>query len=113
MTDAQTNSAGSRSTQNAASVPGAAVNENGLTALTDQEKINLSSGKKNKIISTFSDAVAFVQNALADKSNVDRAYLGKVPDHVVRRVQADTGLDIRGFGVRYLQYQYNARLQHN
>ena len=99
VTDAQTNSAGSRSTQNAASVPGAAVNENGLTALTDQEKINLSSGKKNKIISTFSDAVAFVQNALADKSNVDRAYLGKVPDHVVRRVQADTGLDIRGFGV--------------
>ena len=78
---------------------GAAVNENGLTALTDQEKINLGSGKRNKVISTFSDAVSFIKNALADKSNVDLAYLGKVPDHVVRRVQADTGLDIRGFGV--------------
>lgn len=88
------------SQQNTAAPTGeAAVNENGLAALTEQEKINLSSGKKNKVISTFSDAVTFVKRALADKSNVDRAYLGKVPDRVVRQVQADTGLDIRGFGV--------------
>ena len=97
--DAKTQRTGPQSTQNAAPGSGAAVNENGLTALTDQEKINLGSGKRNKVISTFSDAVSFIKNALADKSNVDRAYLGKVPDHVVRRVQADTGLDIRGFGV--------------
>ena len=88
------------SQQNTAALTGeAAVNENGLAALTEQEKINLSSGKKNKVISTFSDAVTFVKRALADRSNVDRAYLGKVPDRVVRQVQADTGLDIRGFGV--------------
>lgn len=88
------------SQQNTAAPTGeAAVNENGLAALTEQEKINLSSGKKNKVISTFSDAVTFVKRALADRSNVDRAYLGKVPDRVVRQVQADTGLDIRGFGV--------------
>ena len=88
------------SQQNTAAPTGeAALNENGLAALTEQEKINLSSGKKNKVISTFSDAVTFVKRALADKSNVDRAYLGKVPDRVVRQVQADTGLDIRGFGV--------------
>lgn len=97
--DAKTQRTGPQSTQNAAPGSGAAVNENGLTALTDHEKINLGSGKRNKVISTFSDAVSFIKNALADKSNVDRAYLGKVPDHVVRRVQADTGLDIRGFGV--------------
>lgn len=97
--DAKTQRTGPQSMQNAAPGSGTAVNENGLTALTDQEKINLSSGKRNKVISTFSDAVSFIKNALADKSNVDRAYLGKVPDHVVRRVQADTGLDIRGFGV--------------
>lgn len=97
--DAKTQRTGPQSMQNAAPGAGTAVNENGLTALTDQEKINLGSGKRNKVISTFSDAVSFIKNALADKSNVDRAYLGKVPDHVVRRVQADTGLDIRGFGV--------------
>ena len=97
--DAKTQRTGPQSMQNAAPGSGTAVNENGLTALTDQEKINLCSGKRNKVISTFSDAVSFIKNALADKSNVDRAYLGKVPDHVVRRVQADTGLDIRGFGV--------------
>lgn len=97
--DTKTQRTGPQSMQNAAPGSGTAVNENGLTALTDQEKINLGSGKRNKVISTFSDAVSFIKNALADKSNVDRAYLGKVPDHVVRRVQADTGLDIRGFGV--------------
>lgn len=83
----------------AASRVEAAVNENGLTALTVQERLNLSSGAKNKIVSTFQEAVDFVKNALSNTQNVDRAYLGKVPDRVVRQVQADTGLDIRGFGV--------------
>lgn len=95
--DAQTQKAGIQSAQNAAPVSEAAVNENGLTALTDQEKINLSSGKRNKVISTFSDAVSFIKNALADKSNVDRAYLGKVPDNTARRVFEDTGIDIIGY----------------
>lgn len=81
----------------AAPVTGTAVNENGLTALTDQEKINLSSGKKNKVVSTFSDAVAFIKNALSDKNNVDRAYLGKVPDAVSQKILADTGLNISGY----------------
>lgn len=95
--DAKTQRTGAQSTQNAAPVSGAAVNENGLTALTDQEKINLSSGKRNKVISTFSDAVSFIKSALADKSNVNRAYLGKVPDDVAQRVYHDTGVDIRGY----------------
>ncbi len=86
-----------RSKENTTPVPGTAVNENGLTALTDQEKINLSSGKRNKIISTFSDAVSFVKNALAVKQSADRAYLGKVPDTVARRVWEDTGVDITGY----------------
>ncbi len=75
----------------------AAVNENGLTALTEQERVNLSSGAKNKIVSTFQEAVDFVKNALANKQNVDRAYLGKVPDAVARKVLADTGLNISGY----------------
>lgn len=95
--DAKTQRTGAQSTQSAAPVSGAAVNENGLTALTDQEKINLSSGKRNKVISTFSDAVSFIKSALADKSNVNRAYLGKVPDDVAQRVYHDTGVDIRGY----------------
>ena len=75
------------------------VNENGLHAFSEQERINLSSGKKNKVISTFSEAVSFVKNALSNRQNVDRAYLGKVPDSVARTIRQNTGLDIRGFGV--------------
>ena len=75
------------------------VNENGLMSLTEQEQVNLSSGKKNKVISTFSEAVSFVKNALSDKQSVDRAYMGKVPDNISRMVQQNTGLDIQGFGV--------------
>ncbi len=85
-------------TQNAAPGMETAVNENGLNAYTEQERVNLSSGKKNKVISTFQDAVSFVRNALSNKQNVDRAYLGKVPDRVAQRILTDTGVDIRGMG---------------
>ena len=82
---------------NTAPQAGAVSNENGLNAFSEQEQVNLSSGKKNKIVSTFSDAVSFVKNALADKSNVDRAYLGKVPESVAQKVLMDTGIDISGY----------------
>ena len=86
--------------QNTAPVQtGAAVNENGLTAFSKREQENLSSGARNKIISTFQDAVSFVRNALSNRQSMDRAYLGKVPEATARRVQADTGIDIQGFGV--------------
>jgi len=78
---------------------GTAFNENGLSALTEQEKVNLSSGKRNKVISTFQDAVDFVKSAIANKQSVNRAYLGKVPDTVAQTVKHNTGLDISGFGV--------------
>lgn len=85
-------------TQNAAPGVEMAVNENGLNSYSEQERVNLSSGKKNKVISTLQDAVSFVRNALSNKQNVDRAYLGKVPDRVAQKVLADTGVDIRGMG---------------
>ena len=84
--------------QNAAPSVETAVNENGLNSYSEQERVNLSSGKKNKVISTLQDAVSFVRNALSNKQNVDRAYLGKVPDRVAQKVLADTGVDIRGMG---------------
>lgn len=85
--------------QKAVPVPGAAaVNENGLMALTPLEQENLSSGKRNKVISTFQDAVSFVRNALRNKQSVDRAYLGKIPDSVSGQILGHTGIDIRGFG---------------
>lgn len=84
--------------QNAAPGVETAVNENGLNSYSEQERVNLSSGKKNKVISTLQDAVSFVRNALSNKQNVDRAYLGKVPDRVAQKVLADTGVDIRGMG---------------
>lgn len=85
-------------TQTAAPGVETAVNENGLNSYSEQERVNLSSGKKNKVISTLQDAVSFVRNALSNKQNVDRAYLGKVPDRVAQKVLADTGVDIRGMG---------------
>lgn len=72
-------------------------NENGLLSLTEQEKVNLSSGAKNKVVSTFQDAVQFVRNALANKASVERAYMGKVPESTARRVMQETGTDISGY----------------
>ena len=57
-------------------------NENGLSSLSAHEIENLSSGKKNKVLTTFNDAVQFIKNALRNKQIVDRAYLGKVPNFV-------------------------------
>ena len=74
-------------------------NENGLLSLTEQEKVNLSSGAKNKVVSTFQDAVQFVRNALANKASVERAYMGKVPESTARRVMQETGINIDGMGV--------------
>lgn len=74
-------------------------NENGLLSLTEQEKVNLSSGAKNKVVSTFQDAVQFVRNALANRASVERAYMGKVPESTVRRVMQETGINIDGMGV--------------
>ncbi len=75
----------------------AGVNENGLASLTEQEKVNLSSGAKNKVVTTFQDAVQFVRNALKNKGSSDRAYMGKVPDSTARRVMQETGMDISGY----------------
>lgn len=72
-------------------------NENGLLSLTEQEKVNLSSGAKNKVVSTFQDAVQFVRNALANRASVERAYMGKVPESTARRVMQETGTDISGY----------------
>lgn len=78
---------------------GETVNENGLLAFSEQETINLSSGKRNKIITTFNGAVDFIRNALSNKQNIDRAYFGKVPETVVQRVKSDSGIDLTGFSV--------------
>ena len=92
----QSTQAAPAGTQNA-DPEGAAVNENGLSAYTDRERVNLASGKKNRIVSTFQEAVDFVRNALANRQSTDRAYLGKVPDETARRVLDDTGVDIAGY----------------
>ena len=83
--------------QNAAEGAQSALNENGLASLTAHEKENLSSGKKNKVVSTFQDAVDFVRRALSDKTNVDRAYLGKVPASTAQMVMQETGVNIEGY----------------
>ncbi len=83
--------------ENAAPDAETARNENGLNAFTEQERINLSSGKKNKIISTFNDAVDFVRNALSNKTVSERAYMGKVPDVTAQKVLSETGIDISGY----------------
>ena len=74
-------------------------NENGLSAYTPQERINLSSGVKNKIVSTYQEVLAFVKNALSNKQSVDRAYMGVVPNSVASRILKETGVDVSGYGV--------------
>ena len=75
----------------------AGLNQNGLGAFSEQEVINLSSGKKNKIVSSFSEAVAFIQNALQNRSSAERAYMGKLPAKTVEMVKAATGMDLNGY----------------
>lgn len=75
----------------------AVVNENGLVALTERERQNLSSGSRNKILSTISDAVSFVRNALTNRNSTDRGYMGKIPDSIAARVRNQTGVDITGY----------------
>ena len=74
-----------------------AVNENGLIPLTEQEQLNLSSGKRNKIVSTMKEAVDFIRNSLTDKQSADRAYMGRIPDSTAKRVYEETGIDIQGY----------------
>ena len=83
--------------QNAPQGTQSALNENGLASLTEHERENLSSGKKNKVVSTFQDAVDFVRRALSDKTNVDRAYLGKVPASTAQMVLQETGVNIADY----------------
>lgn len=73
------------------------INENGLVSLTKLEQDNLSSGKRNKIISTFKDAAEFIRNALTNKQSNDRAYLGKIPDSTAQMVMEQTGVDVSGY----------------
>lgn len=74
-------------------------NKNGLAAYTPQERVNLSSGGRNKIVSTYQEALAFVKKALTNKKNVDRAYMGIVPNDVAGRILTESGVDISGYGV--------------
>lgn len=92
LTPAQTDGMTARKTGN-----NAALNENGLAALTEQERVNLSSGSKNKIVSTFNEAVDFIRNALTNRQSTDRAYMGKVTDATAAKVLAETGIDISGY----------------
>ena len=71
--------------------------ENGLVSISQHEAENLSSGKKNRIVKTFNDAVAFIRNARENKQSNDKAYWGKVPQKTSERVLADTGVDLTGY----------------
>lgn len=99
--------------QNAAPGTGTAVNENGLTALTALERENLSSGKRNKVVSTFQEAVSFVKNAIQNKQSTDRAYLGKVPDATARMVLEQTGVDITGYNAMMLSDSIRHMFNHH
>ena len=78
---------------------GTARNENGLQALTEREKTNLSSGSRNKVISTFQGAVDFVKTALSNRQSVDRAYFRKILDQVARMIRENAGINVSNYGV--------------
>lgn len=68
-----------------------------LVPFSEQERVNLSSGSRNKIVSGFKNLVKFVRDALSDGENIDRAYMGKLPDSVVSLVSEQAGIDVSGF----------------
>ena len=71
---------------------------NGLKKFNLQEAVNLSSGKKNVIISTVQDFKKFIQSALSNRSEFKRAYLGKVTDAAAQMAQ-NAGMDISDYTV--------------
>lgn len=71
---------------------------NGLKKFDFQEVINLSTGKKNVIISTVNDFKRFIQNTLSNKGEFKRAYLGKVTDAAAQKAQS-AGMDITNYTV--------------
>lgn len=71
---------------------------NGLKKFDFQEVINLSTGKKNVIISTVNDFKRFIQNTLSNKGEFKRAYLGKVTDAAAQKAKS-AGMDITNYTV--------------
>ncbi len=71
---------------------------NGLKKFNFQEVINFSTGKKNVIISTVQDFKKFIQNALNNRGEFKRAYLGKVTDIAAQKAQ-NAGMDISNYTV--------------
>ena len=71
---------------------------NGLKKFDTQEVVNLSTGKKNVIISTIQDFKNFIQNSLKNKNEFKRAYLGKVTDNAAQ-MAIDAGMDISDYTV--------------
>lgn len=71
---------------------------NGLKKFNFQEVINFSTGKKNVIISTVQDFKKFIQNALSNRGEFKRAYLGKVTDIAAQKAQ-NAGMDISNYTV--------------
>lgn len=77
---------------------GESLAPNGLKKFNLQEVVNLSTGKKNVIISTVQDFKKFIQNALSNRSEFKRAYLGKVTDAAAQMAQ-NAGMDISDYTV--------------
>lgn len=77
---------------------GESLAPNGLKKFNLQEVVNLSTGKKNVIISTVQDFKKFIQSALSNRSEFKRAYLGKVTDAAAQMAQ-NAGMDISDYTV--------------
>ncbi|SBW02420.1 hypothetical protein KL86CLO1_11643 [uncultured Eubacteriales bacterium] len=68
-----------------------------LVPLSDAERKQLSTGKKNFVADTLSDIVSFARNALSQKGGSERLYMGKVPDSTAEMVRESVGVDIAGY----------------
>ena len=77
---------------------GESLAPNGLKKFNLQEVVNLSTGKKNVMISPVQDFKKFIQSALSNRSEFKRAYLGKVTDAAAQMAQ-NAGMDISDYTV--------------
>ena len=70
-----------------------------LVPYTSQEARNFLTGTRNKVVGFGADIVDFVKNALGNKKNTDKLYLGKLPENTAFRIEQETGMNVRNFNV--------------
>lgn len=69
----------------------------GLVSISENERRQLSTGKRNFVADTVKDIVSFARAALAKKGGQERLYMGVIPDSTAQMVREQTGFNVTGY----------------